>query len=155
MLDTNFIINQSSKFLSTPYDIIQFTIGILGAITTIACFIPQCIKTLITKDTSGLSKWFFIFALVSSIFWFCIGGMSIANPFINIESNGVVSQTAINNGILAGLPPIITNVVTFIVNICILTIKLINIKNAKNKKISEIEYCLQLKKEKENKKLAT
>lgn len=142
--------NDSLQFLSTPYDIAQFVIGILGALTTIACFVPQGIKTLITKDTSGLSKWFFIFALISSMFWFSIGAMAICNPFINATTGEIISQAAINNGILAGLPPIITNVVTVFVNVSILTIKLINIKKAKNKKMSEIEYCLWIKNKKEN-----
>ncbi len=123
----------------TPFEIAQFIIGLLGALTTIACFLPQGIKTFITKNTAGLSKWFFICALASSIFWITLGSMAIASPYIYNDT----SSSAIANGLSAGLPPIITNVITIIINTMILIIKIRNMHAAKKAGISETEYCLK------------
>ncbi|MGL4951622.1 MAG: SemiSWEET family sugar transporter [Mycoplasma sp.] len=119
----------------TPVKIALFIFGLFGALTTIGCFVPQGIKTLITRDTSGLSKWFFIIALTSSAFWLLIGSLSIVD---GAQSN------AIWNGILAGLPSIITNVVTVIINSTILMVKLRNMSESKKQGITEQEYCNRL-----------
>lgn len=127
----------------TPFKIAQFIIGLLGAITTVTCFVPQGIKTLITRDTSGLSKWFFISAIISSFFWLSIGSLAIAHPFV--EGHGV---DGLANGLSSGLPSIITNVITLVINITILTIKLTNIYNAKKLNMDEALYCNQIRKNK-------
>lgn len=123
----------------TPFQIAQFIIGLFGAITTIACFLPQGIKTFLSKNTAGLSKWFFICALTSSAFWLALGSMAIASPYLYNSQD----LNAIANGLSAGLPPIITNVITVIINAGILIIKINNMKNAKKEGISETEYCLK------------
>ncbi len=124
---------------NTPYEIAQFIIGILGALTTVLCFLPQGIKTFLTKNTAGLSKWFFICALASSVFWLTLGSMAIASPYV---FGG--DSVSIANGLSAGIPPIITNVITIIINAGILIIKLKNMKQAKLLGISETEYCSRL-----------
>lgn len=121
----------------TPYQIIQFIIGLLGAITTIACFIPQGIKTFLSKDTSGLSKWFFITSLICSLFWLTLGSMAIASPWVHHD----LSSAAVANALSAGLPPIITNVVTLLIDIGILIIKVNNINKAKALNMTEADYC--------------
>ena len=123
----------------TPYSIAQFIIGILGAITTITCFLPQGIKTFLTKDTSGLSKWFFISALISSAFWLTIGGMTIASPAYFNEGDW-------SSAIASGLPSVLTNVFTVFINVGVLFIKLNNINKAKKMNISEAEYCNKIRK---------
>ncbi len=120
------------------YAIAQLIIGVLGSLTTILCFLPQGIKTFITKDTSGLSKWFFISALISSFFWFAIGAMTIAAP-VYYENGDLPSAIA------AGIPSILTNVITVIINFIILVIKLTNMHHAKKEGISEHEYCNRFK----------
>lgn len=121
---------------NTPVQITLFIVGILGAMTTIGCFIPQAIKTIITKDTSGLSKWFFIIAVFSSILWLGIGALNIGNGIYD-------TNIGWENGLLAGLPPILTNVVTIVTNSIVLVIKLHNIKMSKKFNITEQEYCFQ------------
>lgn len=128
----------------TPYSIAQFIIGIFGTITTITCFLPQGIKTFFSLDTSGLSKWFFISAIASSIFWLAIGSMTIASPAYFDSGDW-------SSAISSGLPPIITNLITIVINSIVLFIKLRNIKNAKKMKLTENEYCNLIKKEKYNK----
>lgn len=126
---------------SSPYSIAQFIIGIFGAITTITCFLPQGIKTFVSKDTSGLSKWFFISALISSLFWLTIGSMTIASPAYFNEGDWA-------SAISSGLPPIITNIFTVVINTIVLFIKYKNISNAKKQKITETEYCNLIRKNK-------
>ena len=133
---------------NTPYSIAQFIIGILGAITTITCFLPQGIKTFLSKDTSGLSKWFFISALVSSAFWLTIGAMTIASPIYSNQGN---SSSAWSSAIASGLPSIITNIFTVIINTTILFIKLSNMNKAKKMNINEAEYCNKIRKNKAQK----
>lgn len=116
----------------TPVQIFLLIFGILGALTTILCFVPQTIKTVISRDTSGLSKWFFIIALTSSFFWLCIGSLNIVNA--NTEGN-------IANGLYAGLPLLITNVISVSLNVTTLFFKMQNIKKAAAQNLSEEEYC--------------
>lgn len=122
---------------NTPVQITLFVVGLLGAMTTIGCFIPQAIKTIITRDTSGLSKWFFIIAVFSSILWLGIGALNIGNGIYD-------TNIGWENGLLAGLPPILTNVVTIVTNSIVLAIKLYNIEKSKKLNITEQEFCLQI-----------
>lgn len=121
---------------TTAYEIAFLIIGIFGSLTTIFAFIPQFIKTMITKDTSGLSLWFFIIALISSLFWLTTGSLSIASPFIN-----GFDEVTIPSAIASGLPSIITNIITLVTNSIILIIKINNMKKAKALNMSEQDYC--------------
>lgn len=118
---------------NTPIAIALFVVGLLGSLTTIFCFLPQSIKTFVTRDTSGLSKWFFIIANISSLFWISIGTLSILNSY----DQGFGYEIGLN----AGLPSILTNVITIILNIITLVIKIQNIIRAKKENISEFDYC--------------
>lgn len=112
---------------------IVFIIGLLGSITTIACFLPQCIKTIKTRDTSGLSLLFFLIAILSSIFWLIYGGLNI---YITLKHENNVS-----NALRNGLPIILTNIITIVINTIIIFIKVNNISKAKKNNITEHEYC--------------
>ncbi len=122
--------------LNTPYEICQMVVGMLGSLLTIVCFIPQGLKTLKTKDTSGISIIFPIAALISSFFWISGGVLAIVHPFV-FNGNG----SSVANGLVTGIPIILTNLVTSIVNVTITVIKLKNMSNAKKLNISEEEYC--------------
>ncbi|MGL4950351.1 MAG: SemiSWEET family sugar transporter [Mycoplasma sp.] len=119
----------------TPINIALFVFGLFGAGTTIGCFIPQGIKTLKTRDTSGLSHWFFIIAITSSAFWLAIGSLTIASGAMDGD---------LPLGIFGGLPSILTNVVTVFINVMILFIKLKNMRDAKALGISEIQHCANI-----------
>ncbi len=123
---------------ATSYEIIQFIVGLIGSLLTIACFVPQGIKTLKTKDTSGISLIFPIAALCSSVFWITSGVMIICNNNSNLAS-----------GLAGGIPIVLTNVVTSCINVVITIIKIKNVKNAKKMNLTEAEYCLQLTNQKQ------
>ncbi|MGL4948513.1 MAG: PQ-loop domain-containing transporter [Mycoplasma sp.] len=143
------------SIFSSPIQIALFVFGILGAATTIGCFAPQGVKTVMTRDTSGLSKWFFIIALVSSVFWLLIGSLTIANGVIGtINEKGELVKD-VTGGIYAGLPSIITNVVTVCINTTIFIIKANNMKEAKKANMSEADYCRLLSEKMKEKKIAS
>jgi len=48
-------------------------IGQIAAILTTTSFIPQAIKTIRTKDTSGISLWMYSMFCVGILLWFAYG----------------------------------------------------------------------------------
>lgn len=121
---------------NSTYEIIQFIVGLAGSLLTIGCFLPQGIKTVRTKDTSGISLAFPIIALTSSLFWITAGLLMICS---HIAFN---NPDLLASGLAGGIPIILTNVVTIVINAIITIIKLNNMKEAKKQNISEAEYCL-------------
>ncbi len=126
--------------LNSPYGITQFAIGLLGSILTIACFVPQGIKTLKSRDTSGISVVFPISALVSSFFWMTSATMAIVHPVVFNGGNYNLSAALISS-----LPIIITNLFIAVINFIVAPLKLKNLKTSKKLGISEYEYCQQYK----------
>jgi MtN3 and saliva related transmembrane protein len=51
-------------------------IGYLAAFGTTASFLPQAVKTIRTKDTSGISLPMYISFTVGTLFWFIYGVFS-------------------------------------------------------------------------------
>lgn len=130
----------------TAYEIAFLIIGLFGSLTTILAFLPQCIKTIHTRNTSGLSLWFFIIAIVSSFFWLTMGIMSICSPYYF-----GFDKSSIPSALSSGIPPIITNVITLCLNTIVLVIKIRNMRKAKSLNISEIDYCQQKMAKKQSK----
>lgn len=118
---------------NTPLEIFSFIFGWIATIITVACYLPQTIKTIITKDTAALSKWFFILGFSSSLAWVIGGFVSI---FVYLDQGN-----SINEALLISLPVIVTNIIGIISNLIVLVIKLKNIKKAKQENITEKEYC--------------
>ncbi|HVS93631.1 MAG TPA: SemiSWEET transporter [Mucilaginibacter sp.] len=48
-------------------------IGFLGAFGTTISFLPQAIKTIQTKDTSGISLYMYILFTMGTLFWLIYG----------------------------------------------------------------------------------
>jgi MtN3 and saliva related transmembrane protein len=55
-------------------------IGYLAAFGTTASFLPQALKTIETKDTSGISLPMYILFTVGTLFWLIYGIMSPSLP---------------------------------------------------------------------------
>ena len=55
-------------------------IGLLAACGTTVSFLPQAIKTIQTKDTSGISLLMYSFFTLGTLLWLVYGIMSIQIP---------------------------------------------------------------------------
>jgi MtN3 and saliva related transmembrane protein len=64
-------------------------IGFIAAFLTTAAFIPQALKTIKTKDTSGISLLMYISLTVGIFGWFIYG--VLITDFALILANGVAS----------------------------------------------------------------
>ena len=83
-------------------------LGFIAAVLTTAAFFPQVIKIYQTKKAEDVSFLMLIMFITGLLFW-------------------IVYATQVN-----ALPVLIANVITFILNTIILTLKLIYKKNAEN-----------------------
>ena len=84
-------------------------IGYVAAILTTGSFLPQMIKTIRTKDTSGISLFMYLFFVLGIILWFVYG--------LKIKS----------------MPIILANVFTGIMATVILLYKVIEVSGGKRK----------------------
>jgi len=66
-----------SNFFSNP-DLIAS----LAAFFTMIGYIPQAIKTIKTRDTSGISFWMYLFTIIGVVFWLIFGLMINNVPMI-------------------------------------------------------------------------
>lgn len=64
-------------------------IGTIAACLTTGAFVPQVIKTIKTKDTSGISLGMYSLQLIGVILWLCYG-LSIHDGAL-IMANGITS----------------------------------------------------------------
>lgn len=68
------------------------TLGFIAAVLTTSSFLPQVIKTVRTKDTSGISLYMYLFFVLGIILWFIYGlrinsmPIILANLFTGIMS---------------------------------------------------------------------
>lgn len=60
-------------------------IGYLAAFLTTISFVPQAIKTISTKDTSGISFWMYLIFISGVGMWLSYG-ILISNPIIIIAN---------------------------------------------------------------------
>lgn len=99
-----------------------------GAIMTILCYLPQTVKTILTRNTVGLSRWFFILGFLCSVGWI-MGSLfsGIANPTFDALSLAVL----------------ISNIIGLLCNFIIMWIKCLNVYRAKRAKLTEHIYCEQ------------
>ena len=74
--------------------------GVLAATCTTLSFVPQALKTIRTRDTSGISLWMYVVFTVGIVFWFCYGL------------------------VLGSWPMIVSNAITFVLAATILGLKL-------------------------------
>ena len=58
------------------------TIGYVAAISTTISFIPQAMKTIQTKDTSGISLGMYVVFTFGVLMWLLYGCLSINYPII-------------------------------------------------------------------------
>ena len=61
-----------TPFMSIPAFMIEI-IGMLAAILGTICWLPQALKTILTKDTSGLSLWTNSLLFMAVILWLTYG----------------------------------------------------------------------------------
>ena len=73
--------------------------GVVAAMCTTLSFVPQAVKTINTRDTSGISLWMYLVFTVGSGFWF---------------GYGIV---------LGSWPMIVSNAITFLLSATILGLK--------------------------------
>lgn len=102
--------------------------GWISTILTIGVYVPQLVKTIKTKDTSGVSIMMYIILQFTAWSWVIYGAL-------------IISQAIANNGdILDGLPILITNAVVGLMGWGIIYIKSKNILGAKKLNITEKQY---------------
>ncbi len=83
-------------------------LGYIAATLTTVSFLPQVIKTVKTRDTSGISLYMYVFFILGLILWFIYG--------LKIKS----------------MPIILANLFTGLMAMIILFYKLIELKNARS-----------------------
>ena len=107
-----------------------FVMGILGAVCIAIYIIPQMVKTLKSKNTSGVSLIMFIFSLLGSLF-FTI--MAIFEIVAGLDVSAWI-------GVFIG------NVCSTTCGAIVLSYKLHHVIKAKKLGITEVEYCERLAK---------
>ncbi len=75
-------------------------LGYLAAVLTTLAFVPQAVKTIRSRDTSGISLGMYVVFIVGIVCWFCYGI------------------------VLGSWPMILANAVTFVLAAVILVLKL-------------------------------
>jgi len=55
-------------------------LGLAAAVCTTTSFLPQAIKTIKTKDTSGISLYMYALFALGTLFWFLYGLLSYNIP---------------------------------------------------------------------------
>lgn len=63
------------------------TLGYVAAILSTSAFFPQTIKTIRTKDTSGISFWMYLLFVIGIMLWFYYGILLESKPMI--IANGI------------------------------------------------------------------
>ena len=61
-------------------------LGYIGAALTTAAFAPQAIKTLKTRDTTGMSLWMYVMFTTGVAFWLAYGIATDSWPMIVANS---------------------------------------------------------------------
>jgi uncharacterized protein with PQ loop repeat len=103
---------------------------IVGSIAIAAFTIPQLITVIRVKDTVGINLIMYTIFLIGCITFIIDGaGLSAAKNFTS------------------GLPLVISNSICMISGSIIYTIKLLNMRRAKQQGITELAYCQSLNKE--------
>ena len=85
--------------MTLPFESLEW-VGYVGATCTTLSFLPQAVKTLRTRDTSGISLWMYLVFTVGIGFWFGYGL------------------------VLHSWPMIVSNAITFLLSTSILGLKL-------------------------------
>ncbi len=70
-------------------------IGYLAAFGTTASFLPQAIKTIQTKDTSGISLPMYILFTIGTLFWLIYGVMAPSLPVAVANAITLIFATTI------------------------------------------------------------
>lgn len=70
-------------------------IGYLAAFGTTASFLPQAVKTIQTKDTSGISLPMYIFFTVGTLLWLIYGIMAPSLPVAVANAITLIFATTI------------------------------------------------------------
>lgn len=83
-------------------------LGYIAATLTTVSFLPQVIKTVRTRDTSGISLYMYVFFILGLILWFIYG--------LKIKS----------------MPIILANLFTGLMSMIILFYKLMELRNARS-----------------------
>ena len=107
-----------------------FVLGILGAVCIAIYIIPQMIKTLKSKNTSGVSLIMFIFSLLGSLFFTIMAILEIVEDY----------------DVAAWIGVFIGNICSTTCGAIVLSYKLHHLIKAKKLGISEAEYCERLAK---------
>jgi len=107
-------------------------IGLLAAICIGVYMMPQLVKTIKTKDTSGISIAMFVIALVGDLF-FVINGI------------GILADTKafpeVGKRLSAGLPILLANLAAFSISAVIAFFKFRNMYRAKKMNMTEKTFC--------------
>jgi len=113
-----------------------FWVGIIAAVCIAVYMMPQLIKVLKTKDTSGISIAMFIIALAGDL-CFVIFAIGILCNF-----NGFKTKA---DRIAAGLPTFLANLAALIISAIIAIFKFRNMHRAKKMDLTEKVFCSNYK----------
>jgi len=111
-----------------------FWVGIIAAICIAVYMMPQLVKILKTKDTSGVSIAMFVIALIGDL-CFVLDGIGIMCD----------KSSAVSARISAGLPILLANLVALIISAVIAIFKFKNMHRAKKMDLTEKVFCSNYK----------
>jgi len=106
------ILTAANVAAKTPAEWASLIIGIIGAICIGIYVLPQCVKTIKTKDTSGVSLGMFVLS-------FCGGFLFFLSALIN---------ACIGKGIETWLPMLLGNFCSSVASIIVIALKIRNLK---------------------------
>lgn len=114
-------------------------IGLIAALCIAIYSLPQLIKIIKTKDTTGISMLMFIVMFLGDLF-FILNAIGIL-----ADNNGTALQTKLSSG----LPILIANFISICFCYCILLLKIRNMIWSKRLNLSEKNFCENYQKNKE------
>ncbi|BAC43955.1 hypothetical protein D8X55_01670 [Malacoplasma penetrans] len=112
-------------------DIFMSIIGYMGAVGIAIFSLPELIRSLRSRRTSGINVWLFLLLMVSSACFFISGFYNFAQ---NLARDGWTSANQF------ALAVAVANIFSFLVPSTLLSYKLFHILMAKKQGITEKEY---------------
>ncbi|AAT28112.1 PQ-loop domain-containing transporter [[Mycoplasma] mobile] len=121
--------------------ILGLIISTIAGIFSAIAFIPQTIKSIVSKSTFGLSIGLISFGIIASSIWIIWGILSsIYIPSINATNNVLPSSLGPGFEAAQTAAPIWTNTLVLIWSLALLISKLQNTSKAKKLNLTEEEY---------------
>jgi len=117
-------------------DIAVIIFGVISSLIIMIGYFPLTLKLIKSKQTYGISLIFILFITLACFIWVIYGSLLLVDI---IPKNPTSKQ--IEDGLIAALPILITNIVLFILNTINFFTKFLMIYRGKKINMTEKQYC--------------